>query len=210
MGGEEDLRRASHDSYRSRSSFTLDTPERVRKGVDRVRSLAQSSRYSLRRTSSYGSVASSHKLGKRGSESSIKQVSLPDNTGKAEEKNTIKEISGIGEGLQTAYMLISPLRGWVNNIATMWSIKSSKEKEPLSENEMKLTIDPTLALFGDDDVFVSVKRLRTWAEKLTGPGKITAGSRFRYREIPGAGHFWHDYEAIQVLREEVESFVSGL
>ena len=210
MGGDEDPRRASHDSNRSRSSFTLDAPERLRKSVDKVRSIARSSRYSPRRASSYGSVASSHKSGKLGSESSLEQVLSTDDAAQVADNNAVKEIPGIGDGLQTAYLLISPLQGLVNHLATMWTSKSSKEKEPLPEHEMKLTIDPSLALFGDDDIFVSVKRLRAWAEKLTERSTSAGGSQFRHREIPGAGHFWHDYEAVRILREEVHGFVSSL
>lgn len=206
MGGEEDLRRASHDSYRSRSSFTIETPERVRKSVDRVWSIAKTGRYSPRRQNSHGSVLS-YKSTKKGSESSIEQ-NLP---GDESPKKVVygppcKEIPGIVDGLQTAYLLVSPLQGIVNSLATMWSSKSIGSQAV--ENDMKLTIDPTLALFGDDDVFVSVKRLRVWAEKLMGAEK--GDSQFRHREVAGAGHFWHHHEAIKILREEVKAFVQNL
>jgi len=210
MGGEEDFRRASHDSHRSRSSFTLDAPDRVRKSIDRVRSIAKSRGHSPRRANSHASFVPSQKSGIHGSESPIEQISPTHDARRVEEKVTIKEIPGIGEGLQAAYLLVSPLQGWVSSLATMWSSKSGKEKDTMNKNEMKLTVDPTLALFGDNDVFVSAKTLHAWAENLTEAGKGGVGSQFRYKEISGAGHFWHDYEAVQVLEEEVKGFISNL
>jgi pimeloyl-ACP methyl ester carboxylesterase len=73
---------------------------------------------------------------------------------------------------------------------------------------MKLAVDPSLVVFGDDDVFVSVKRLRSWAEKLS---EASNGSgRFRYAEVKKAGHFWLDSEAVKILQEEVKAFVETL
>lgn len=208
MGGEEDLRRASHESHRSRSSFTVDTPERVRKSVDRVRSIAKSSRFSVGRANSRGSISASSKKKGSESESSIEHIIVDGDAVKVDGKETIKAISGIGDGLQTAYLLVSPLHGWVSTLATMWSSKSGMEKEP--EPDMKFMVDPTLALFGNDDVFVNVKRLRGWVEKLKGTKKEGEACQFRHREVSGAGHFWHDHEAIQVLQEEVKGFVASL
>ncbi|KAG0645481.1 hypothetical protein D0Z07_8459 [Hyphodiscus hymeniophilus] len=207
MGGEEDLRRASHESYRSRSSFTIETPEMVRKSVDRVRSIARSGQVAVGRASSHESFASSSK--KKGSESdnSIEHLA-PDDVGFKTVEHVIKPIQGVGDGLETAYLLVSPLHGWVSTLATMWSSRSVKEKE--IEPDMKFIVHPTLALFGDDDVFVSVKRLRAWVEKLKGAKIEDKTFQFQYREVSGAGHFWHDHRAIQILREEVKGFVALL
>jgi pimeloyl-ACP methyl ester carboxylesterase len=122
----------------------------------------------------------------------------------------IKEIPGICDDLQPAYLLISPLQGLINNLATMWGSHSGKGKDSISENEMKLAVDPTLALFADDDGFVSIKKLRPWAEKLSNAGKGGKTAQFKYTEVAGAGHFWHDYEAIKILQEDVKTFVREL
>jgi pimeloyl-ACP methyl ester carboxylesterase len=98
----------------------------------------------------------------------------------------------------------------VNSLATMWSSHSGKGRDSISENEMKLAVDPTLALFADDDVFVSIKKLRTWAEKLSNAGKGGHTPQFKYTEVAGAGHFWHDYQAIKILQEDVKAFVGVL
>jgi hypothetical protein len=208
MGGEEDLRRASHESFRSRSSFTLDAPERVRKSVDRVRSIAKSTRFSPGRTNSLGSLASSRKKKANGSDSSIEHMAPGQVEAKVEDKEIIKPVPGVGEGLQTAYLLVSPLHGWVNTLATMWSSKLGGSKDIAGET--KFTVDPTLAVFGDDDVFVNIKRLRTWVERVNGTKGDGKRCHFRHKEVSGAGHFWHDYEAIRILQEEVKRFVATL
>ena len=203
MGGEEDLRRASHDSYRPRNSFTIDTPEKVRKSIDRMRSLGK--RNSSRRTESRGSVASLKKGS--GSSSSIEKTAPNDGVN---EKDTIKEIPGVADELQVAYLLVSPLQGMINNLATMWSSHFGRRRDTIPDYELKLTIDPTLVLFGDDDVFVSVKKLRAWAEKLIGAEREGKECQFRHKEVAGAGHFWHNHASIQTLREEVKEFVDIL
>lgn len=202
MGGEEDLRRVSHDSHRSRGSFSIDAPERVRRSVDRIRSIGKGGR-SPRRTGSRGSVSHGNGTGSRSSED------IPVFDG-ADEKETIKAIPGILDELEFAYLLVSPLQGFINTLATMWSASYLRHKGVMPDAEKKLTVDPTLALFGDDDIFVSAKRLRAWAEKLSGTNREGKLSHFRHKEVTGAGHFWHSHEALQVLREEVKVFVNTL
>jgi hypothetical protein len=123
------------------------------------------------------------------------------------------------ERLSVAYLLVSPLHGWVNSLATMSLFGSRKGSRrtirdygnSLPEHETKLTIDPTLALFGDDDVFVSVNKLRAWTQRLRSACERKGNpNNFMFREVPGAGHFWHDHEAAQILREEIKLFVSSL
>lgn len=208
MGGDEDSRRTSHDSFRSRSSFAIEAPELVRKSVDRVRSITRSKRFSPRRQDSHGSFSSSYKNNKSDSDSSLDQKPTNEEEAKTTAVKAIKEIPGIAEELRTSYLLISPLQGWVNTLATMWSSKSVG-RDAIPENEKKLAIDPTLALFGDSDVFVSVKRLRAWAEKLASAGK-GGQSQFKYRSVENAGHFWHDHEALKILQDEIKAFVGTL
>lgn len=204
MGGEENLRRASHDSHRSRSSFTIETPEMVRKSVDRVRSIGKTKRFSLKRQNTQGSTASSHRA--NGSQSSFEHISSEEGPIRANDTVVCKAIPAIGTGLQTAYLLISPLQGLVSQLLTLWSSRSWKDQIP--GHEMKLTVDPSLVVFGDDDIFVSAKRLRSWAGKLS---EASQGSgRFRHVEVSGAGHFWQEFEAVKVLQEEVQAFVKTL
>jgi alpha/beta superfamily hydrolase len=211
VGGEEDLRRASHDSYHRRSSFAIEAEEIVKKSVDRVRSIGKRSsiengkekRVSPKRQNTQGSIRSRRSFGG----DSVFSNETDDGISKPDEKEgECKAIPGIGEDLQTAYLLVSPLQGFLHNLATVFSAKFS------AEHEVKLTVDPTLAIFGDDDVFVSIKKLRAWSERLGGSktGKAKGGSRFRYVEVSGAGHFWHDKSAVRVLQDEINIFVRAL
>jgi len=203
MGGEENLRRASHDSHRSITTIANETPERIRKSIDRVRSItrSKSGQHSPKRTGTQKSLDSYKSHNEKGSQSSIE----PESPVKKEE--TLKSILGLAEGLKTAYLVVSPLQGIVSSLITMWG----KPSKSCIENERKFTIDPTLAIFGDDDMFVSAKKLRAWAEGLStsSHGGKEAG-KFRYVEVAGAGHFWHDHEAIRTLQDEVGSFLREL
>lgn len=214
MGGEEDLRRASHDSHRGRNSFAIEAEEIVRKSVDRVRSIGKhhrsesgkEKRFSPKRQNTQGSVSSQRSFGGV----SVFSNETDDGTAKGGEGEgegeKCKAIPRIGEDLQTAYLLISPLQGFVHGLATMFSAKFC------AEHEVKLTVDPTLAVFGDDDVFVSIKKLRAWSERLaeTRIGKGGEDSRFRYVEVGGAGHFWHDRGAVRILQDEIKCFLKEL
>jgi hypothetical protein len=208
IGGHEDLRKSSHESHRSRNSFTFDS--HVSRNVERVRSISKSGPLGHRRDNSPSSTTPLPKEEQKGSEGS------PEVTA-AEDKGILKAVPNIGQGLKIAYLLVSPLHGWVNSLATMsvWGSKTGRgttatNGSAIPEHEMKLTIDPTLALFGDDDVFVSANKLRAWAGKMHGACEGREHPKFRHREVPGAGHFWHDHEALHILREEVKHFVSTL
>ncbi|KAJ9150283.1 GPI transamidase component PIG-S [Pleurostoma richardsiae] len=73
--------------------------------------------------------------------------------------------------------------------------------------EAKLASSPTLAVYGDADVFAAVRRLRAWAGRLRG-GHL--GSRFRAVEVPGAGHFYIEEGTMGRLRDAVKAFAEGL
>ncbi|OWP04068.1 prolyl oligopeptidase [Marssonina coronariae] len=209
MGGGEDLHRVSHDSCRSRSSFSIDAPELVKKSVDRVRSIGKLKRTSPERHKTHDSIASSTN-GRPGSQNSL-VISIADEKEIGpEERPGLNPVPGIIDNLQLSYLLVSPLQGIVNSLATLWSSKCWKEKEAISENDMKFAADPTLAVFGDDDVFVSAKRLRAWADTITGVSKEGGDGRFCYAEVPRAGHFWHDGQAVKVLQDRIRTFVGGL
>lgn len=201
MGGGEDIRRASHESYRSRHSLSLDSPVIIR-SVDKFRSMGKNGKLPSHRPESRDSFPAPNQARENLSEESSTERGS-NHTG------TIEAIPGVAQDLQAAYLLISPLQGMVSGLATMWSTKSARERDSIPEHELKFTVDPTLALFGDDDVFVSVKKLRTWVEKLRAAKRNGEGC-FRYREVLGAGHFWHDHEAVQILVSEVKGFVRSL
>ncbi len=213
-GGDEDLRRSSHDSYRSRSSFTMETHEKIKHSIDHVRSIASPRRSSPKRLDKHRSFSSFRSSRSRKSEkSSTENLPLPLDVPKIQVPSELEAIPDLMSDVQVAYLLVSPLQGLINSLATLWTSKPfSKSHDFMPENERKMAIDPTLALWGTGDVFVSVKRLRSWAQKMKDVGMERGGGRivFRYKEVEGAGHFWQTREAIAVLKEEIGRFVAGL
>ncbi|KAG5931228.1 hypothetical protein E4U53_001884 [Claviceps sorghi] len=103
-----------------------------------------------------------------------------------------------------AYILVSPLQGLVAHLATM-SLLPSHSHTHDEPAEKKLVENPTLAVFGDKDVFVPVGKLRTWAARLS-----AGSSRFTAWEVPCAGHFWTEEGVLQGLTERVGEFAGSL
>lgn len=122
---------------------------------------------------------------------------------------------------QVYFLLISPLLPPISLFATMFSrfSNSSAEKENLLSSKGKhhtsaaldeqLVNHPTLAIYGDKDFFTSPKKLRRWAEGLA----EKMNSLFQFKEIRGAGHFWHE-EGVDVqmrtcIREWLQQILSS-
>lgn len=98
---------------------------------------------------------------------------------------------------QTHYLLISPLLPPISMFATM-SIHSGRT----TDWEEKLIENPTLVIYGDDDIFTSQKKLRRWAEGW----KAKPRSHFQFLEVPGAGHFWREEGSDHQLRSAVRQW----
>ncbi|SPQ26372.1 00857250-0bb6-4047-9dc5-33d554d64b8d [Thermothielavioides terrestris] len=64
----------------------------------------------------------------------------------------------------------------------------------------------TLAIYGDRDGFVPVRKLRAWASRL----QAVPDSRFRAHEVSGADHFWASGNVAFTLREAVRAFGASL
>lgn len=216
LGGEEsdpDLRRASHDSHNRRSlSFE---PERLRKSIDRVRSLARRPDFRSSSTSQSRKGADSSRRSSSGGSSPSLEIISPLDAAVENAEHPGSEVDDIGhDDIKVSYLLISPLQGLVTKLATMWSKTprletkdlSSKNKDEAYDLEKKLILNDTLAIFGDEDIFSSSKKLRLWADRL---GSDT-NSRFRHVEIGGAGHFWHEEGVADQMEANVVEFVSGL
>jgi pimeloyl-ACP methyl ester carboxylesterase len=80
------------------------------------------------------------------------------------------------------------------------------EKPDVSGEHNKLTEHPTLAIYGDKDVFTSPRKLRRWAEQLANVND----SRFTFAEITGAGHFWHENRAEARMKDAIRYWVEDL
>ncbi|KAM0333928.1 hypothetical protein ACHAQA_000945 [Verticillium albo-atrum] len=138
--------------------------------------------------------------------------------------------------VRPAYVLVSPLQGIANHLTTMSFVPSSgmglfsrhksnghgrghAQDASLSPAgdvtavedageaaETKLAACPTLAVYGDRDVFVSVGKLRAWGLRLEG----RPGSLFHGVEVTGAGHFWQEENTLPALVEAVGEFAGKL
>lgn len=125
-----------------------------------------------------------------------------------------------------AFLLVSPPLGIITNLATMsfsnplasWS-KRKRGASPSSvrnnkgklegeeaEAETKLIKNPTLVIFGDQDGFLTMKKMHDWTIQLGSP----EGSQFSYVEVSGAGHFWVEEGVAHELRSSVFSFATKL
>ena len=118
---------------------------------------------------------------------------------------------------QVNYLLISPLLPPVSMLLTMFAkpislgrsqalphtkVSKGRTSAPLAN----LVNHPTLAVYGDKDLFTSPKKLRHWAEMLAN----TSNSRFRFQEIAGAGHFWHEEGVEEQMRSTIRSWVKDI
>lgn len=80
------------------------------------------------------------------------------------------------------------------------------DSEAESLAELKLVRNPTLAAFGDHDVFVSSHKLRAWTKRM----QEVQGSRFQAVEVSSAGHFWIEEKVLGKLIGLVAGFSAGL
>ncbi|KAI1135913.1 Alpha/Beta hydrolase protein [Hypoxylon sp. FL0543] len=190
VGGDEDIP----------SSHSPEREEKIRKGVREI--LAR------------------HKLIHR------KHIySTTGQSGRVEREETCLESIGNLIMFRCAYLLVSPPLGIVANLATMnfsnpfssWSRR--RKGGPLSARnydddvkreeraaEVKLMNHPTMAIYGDQDGFLTLKKMRDWTRQLSS----APGSQFRHVEIAGAGHFWLEGSVVYELREAVSSFAATL
>ncbi|KAL7954056.1 Alpha/Beta hydrolase protein [Trichoderma compactum] len=110
---------------------------------------------------------------------------------------------------QPAYLLVSPLQGLVTHLATMSlmpSVFSRRSPPPEDGAETKLVRNPTLAVFGDGDIFVPVGKLRSWVARLSSQH----ASQFRGHEIASAGHFWAEEGVLYSMLDLVCDFAGKL
>lgn len=98
------------------------------------------------------------------------------------------------------YLLVSPLTPPTSTFVApglargLWS-RSVDENVTIKRHE-------TLAVFGDQDMFASAKKMRDWAERMEKENP----SGFFGVEIQGAGHFWVEQDAEKRLRDELQDW----
>ncbi|KAI1818243.1 Alpha/Beta hydrolase protein [Poronia punctata] len=113
--------------------------------------------------------------------------------------NCLEEIKGIA--FRSAYIAVSLPVGLMTRLATL-----SLGSTPM-EFEGKFVENPTLVVYGDQDGFISHRRMRLWINALK---KRNGGEKVRCVEVKGAGHFWVEHEAVFILRDAVGNFAMEL
>ncbi|KAI9664415.1 MAG: hypothetical protein M1829_005808 [Trizodia sp. TS-e1964] len=115
---------------------------------------------------------------------------------------------------KTHYLLVSPLLPPISMFVTFFSdvglrqlalsfFPSRRKNTNDSADDMQLVEHPTLAIFGDNDMFTSHRKLKCWADDLS----RMPTSKFSYKDVQGAGHFWHEKGASKQLSSAVGAWV---
>jgi hypothetical protein len=104
---------------------------------------------------------------------------------------------------EVRYLLISPLTPPVSTLVAPGLGQKFWNRE--KEGGEVVGKHSALAVFGDQDIFSSVKRSREWVERMG----AMAGSRFEHVEVAGAGHFWHEVGVEERLRGVLRGWEAG-
>ncbi|KAF2691822.1 hypothetical protein K458DRAFT_473515 [Lentithecium fluviatile CBS 122367] len=99
------------------------------------------------------------------------------------------------------YLLISPLTTPISTLAAP-ALATKVLNRSLPSFPNVIAKHETLAVFGNQDIFSSAKRIRDWVERMKGE----SGYRFEGVEISGAGHFWHEDGAERKLRSALRGW----
>ncbi|KAF7541151.1 hypothetical protein G7054_g873 [Neopestalotiopsis clavispora] len=194
VGGDEDVSRKSQDVARLHPH---ELEDRIRRGVKDL--LARTKRV--------------HKTHRRKTDGQAEEI--------LHEVECMAKVEDL-QAFRSAYLLVSPPVGYVTNLATMsipnpfsgWGRKNSGRHGRGDSNhdaeggmgndasEMKLVQHLTLAIYGDHDSFVMLRKMREWTNRLM----TETGSLFRAVEVSGAGHFWIEEGTIYKLRDAVGAF----
>ncbi|KAE9965206.1 hypothetical protein BLS_007769 [Venturia inaequalis] len=106
--------------------------------------------------------------------------------------------------VEASYLLISPLLPPVSSLATLpFGFRSLRHNHEELSN--RLSLHHSLVVFGDDDIFTSVHKLRKWAKTIS----EAPSSAFRYVEIEHAGHFWRDHDVQNALKTAVTEWIKS-
>lgn len=113
----------------------------------------------------------------------------------------------LSTSVSTSYLLVSPLRPPVSSFLTGFSSLSfsvggtSAQARPVPHPGDQLSKHQTLAIYGDQDDFTSVRKLQRWSDELM----RVPHSQFQGVVVEGAGHFWRERgveeQARRALRE---------
>ena len=107
--------------------------------------------------------------------------------------------------VKPAYLLISPLLPPISSLTAL-SFSQASSNTDKEELQIRLSTNPSLAVFGSSDIFTSAKKLRSWAQSIS----ARSNSSFQFVEIDSAGHFWHEDGVEKRLKLAVREWIRGL
>jgi pimeloyl-ACP methyl ester carboxylesterase len=187
IASEARARRTSQAGPNPRPSMTMGgeetSPDKRRSSRDVRRSLEGSSRLEIRtrlRSLSHRRRENSNTLAPPGTKSAT--FTMPD----------------------IRYLLISPLTSPISTLAApalghkFWSKSKDGCQDIIGKH-------PSLAIYGDQDIFTSAKRIRDWSDQL----QAAPGSQFTSVEVAGAGHFWAEGDVETKLRAALKDWESS-
>ncbi len=99
------------------------------------------------------------------------------------------------------YLLISPLTPPVSTLAAP-ALAPMFWNRPKDSSQDLIGKYPSLAIYGDQDIFTSTRKTRQWAEQV----KATPGSRLTSVEVENAGHFWIENGVEENLRAALRNW----
>ena len=139
----------------------------------------------------------------------IAAASVPGSAGGGGPDGSQEDEGEFRAGISISYLLVSPVLPPVSSFLTMFTrlsvdVGDSAQARAVGPAD-QLSGHRTLALFGDEDTFSSVRKLRQWSAEL---GRM-AHSQFRGCEIEGAGHFWREEGVEEEAREVLRGWVRG-
>jgi hypothetical protein len=102
------------------------------------------------------------------------------------------------------YLLISPLLPPLSNFLSL-SAPNLLFWRHHDHTSHTLLHHPTLVIFGTKDIFTSSAKLDAWCKKMSSLA-IQNKTRFKWRKVEGASHFWREGGVEKELRESVREW----
>ena len=98
------------------------------------------------------------------------------------------------------YLLVSPVLGILGSALSAFGAHSEDENVKTT-----LAKGPTLVVYGDHDMFTTLRKIRSWTHELQSrPG------RFHAVEVLDAGHFWREPGVAEKLRDAIGIWIQEL
>ncbi|THW68219.1 hypothetical protein D6D25_01509 [Aureobasidium pullulans] len=110
----------------------------------------------------------------------------------------------------THYLLISPLLPPIST-ALSFSASSLMFWRHTASHTDNLVRNPTLLIYGTEDMFTSSHKMDTWCKKMDALSAQAVGSSgqssVRWKKVQGAGHFWREHGVEAQLTESLRKWV---